>query len=876
MRRFPLVAGLFLSLAASAEQFDHDDATARALARSTMYGEPTAEQQLRAIQAAQAEAGAAPTSDAWVNVGPSDGVQISPVVGGVDSGRIRRIVPHPTDPNILYVATAGGGVWKTFTAQAAITATTGPRWMNITDNIGSQSVGAFALDPNSPDTLYLGLGDPFDVHTPGFFTSLDGGVTWSSMITLTGAAGPVTSVRDIVVDPANTGVVLVATDAGVFKSSEGSPFTYLDQFNGNGDCWSIASVGPSVWLVSCRGHVFRSTDNALTFGEITAGLTADAGDLGRMTLAAAPGDRLDPSHARVYLLAGNLYGSDQKDVFYSNSGGSQWFSLDMVPESVCGVTCNTFTNAGSQPDLDLLHDQAWYNQAILVDPDDHDTVFLGGNLNLARSKDGGLTWALMGDWLPNGTQGTAYLSYVHADHHAMAVQKAGPSSPKYFYSGNDGGVFRSSDIFTGAAPSNVNPKTVTFEDKINRGIVSHLVYSVASDIHDAANTKMIGGLQDNGTRMRIISGDGSGTLFDEMIGADGFGVGIGRYPATTGAVGSLLIGTVYGTIWRSVDSGSNFAVTMNGICQARAITEAFGSACDVDQGTNFYMKMASDQAAPTGQVFVTVINNSTCSPTATTCTVPGNNTVYSSSNGGHDWVNSNGSIGASFPDSLRFVGTNPLHAGHWTVVDYAHVYVTTDSGANWTQSASLSDGVNAAAFEGSSGGIVWAVAGNRVYRSTGIASGWTDMTHNLGSVALNTVAVNPANASQIFLGTQIGLYRSDDGGGSWKRAGVGSLPLVSVTEISITLDGQAVRVSTYGRGFWELYGSASAPTGVLGNGDFDHNQVLDGFDVVAAAAAFGTTPADPDYNWIGNLTGSNNAIDASDINVLVARLGGRP
>src|SRR5258708_77644 len=100
---------------------EQDDATARARARQLLYGERSPAAQLHILEEAQREAAryaigafhprsaaamAAPSADAWVNVGPSDGAQISPVIGGVDSGRLRKIVPHPTDPNILYVATA--------------------------------------------------------------------------------------------------------------------------------------------------------------------------------------------------------------------------------------------------------------------------------------------------------------------------------------------------------------------------------------------------------------------------------------------------------------------------------------------------------------------------------------------------------------------------------------------------------------------------------------------------------------------------------------------------------------------------------------------------------------------------------------------------
>ena len=898
---------------------ERDDATARMRAWLSVHGQRTPEQQLRIFQAAQREAAAAPTSDAWVNIGPGDGGEVQPVPLGVDSGRIQKIVPHPTDANILYVATAGGGVWKTYSAQAAITATGGPRWFSITDSLPfSQSIGAFAIDPSSPDSLYLGLGDPFPpgVQTPGFYTSLDGGITWTPLPNLTGAAGLVTSVRDIVVDPANTGVVLVATDAGVFKSTDHTDFAYLDQFGGAADCWSIASVGfdgtSSHWLVTCGGQVFRSTDGAASFAPAVVGLT---GHEGRMTLAASTlaADRVSPTTARVYLLAANSSGSDQEDVYISNTGGAQWTSLSMVPYSVCHpqFNCNTFTNATNEADLDILHDQAWYNQAIIVDSQSHDTLFIGGNFYIARSRDAGATWDLVGDWLPNsisddaeGITNTSYLSYIHADHHAMAISPVGVG-PKYFYGGTDGGLFRSSDIFTAAAAMPGNSPTIHFEDKLNRGIVSHLVYSVttdislASDLHHASFPVMLGGFQDNGTRKRgINNADGTGSLFNQMIGADGFGVGMGISNSSSaplnckGQWGSLLIGTIYGSIWRSVDCGSSFSVSMNGICQVRGVYEEFGQACDVDKDTNFYMKMASDQANTSGQVFVTVINNSTCDPSQTSCTIGTNvNTVYASTNGGALWSNSNGTITladgvtttTNFPGSLGFVGTNALAAGQWGVTDYNYVYTTLDGGSTWSQSAALPGGVTSMAFEDASGSIIWAstsATGHQVYRSTDRGAHWTDKSATMpADIPANTVKVNPASASTIYLGTLIGLYRSTDGGSTWARAGVGSLPLVQVTEISITLDGSTVRVSTFGRGFWEFNPSGGALSAVHGNGDFDHNQILDGFDVVLWAASFhasSATPADPDYNPIGNLTGSTNTVDSSDFATLVARLGSRP
>ena len=98
-----------------------------------------------------------------------------------------------------------------------------------------------------------------------------------------------------------------------------------------------------------------------------------------------------------------------------------------------------------------------------------------------------------------------------------------------------------------------------------------------------------------------------------------------------------------------------------------------------------------------------------------------------------------------------------------------------------------------------------------------------------------------------------------------------------MTDLSVALDGSLVRISTFGRGFWEIYAKpGGSPAGVLGNGDFNFDQVIDGIDLVREAALLLTTNADADYNAVGNLAGTTNAIDETDFTALVAKLGGRP
>jgi len=883
LHRLLLIAALVATPALARERADEpvrDDPRARAAARLWYYGERTAEEGFHILNAAQAErsrpralstALARVPSAAWVNLGPTNAAfqKNGSTYTKVDSGRIRRVLVHPTDPNIVYAATSGGGVWKTFEALAPTDAfSPGPKWFPITESIGSLSIGQMAMDPLNPNVLLLGLGDPFDVHYPGLLHSDDAGATWSQPVALSGtypgASGPLTatSVRDLMIDPTGIGIVLAATDVGLFRSTEGGiganwALVDLDPGHDEQDCWSAGWVGAGTWVVACIGSsggtLWRTTDHGLSWTSVFSGIpAASRTDIGRMTVATARSDSGNVGTARVYVLAGNRNGDATKDVFRSANGGLTYVSLGVNSSK----QATNWTNV-DQPDLDVLHEQAWYNQMIAVDPRDHNRVLVGGNLCLIRTLDGGATWQVMADWLPftrPDDPGLNGMAYVHADWHAGAFTSAGGGFA--FYAGTDGGVFRSSDIFTAAAGK------ATFEDRLNRGIATHLLYTIVADERDPGNTIVLGGLQDNGTRLRSPQSS-TPTVFNQIWGGDGIGVGIGKF-GTTGKMGSLMIVTTPYELNRSQDTGQNFAPMMNGLP-------------DTFQGNNFYMKLVTDFGDANGKTFLTLVN------TGATARV-------------FRWVD-NGSAGNSWSDissvrlrsggtsstyeQLRNLAADTLHQGRYGAVAYDKAYVKAAGSSEWNESVSVgASRLSSIAFDPVNTNTYWVSSLNgldsqRISVTTDGGASWSARVGNLPEVPVNVVKVDPNDPQTVYAGTEIGLYRTTDGGTTWARYGTG-LPLVSVSDMSITIDSSTLRVSTYGRGFWEITNAVANPTGVYGNGDMDRNQLLDGFDLVLLAAQLGRGANDESYDATANLAGTTNSVGDEDITTLVARIGGRP
>ena len=712
----------------------------------------------------------------WVNIGPtqSEYIQNGSFTGHEsDSGRARTILPHPTNPDIVYFLTSGGGLWRTNNWSASET-----KWTALTDDLPTTGGGSVAFGRN-PNTLYLGLGDPYDqILVGGSMTkSTNGGNTWSPVFEL----GNAVSVRDVKVDTStNRDIVLVATDNGLFRSAdEGATYAAVPAFAGRA-VWSIVRTSAG-WLVSSQAcpatsvgvlcgqptTLMVSTDRGATWAPITnAGNVFSAN--GRTTLGVAvPGEPI------VYAYSSTQNDGAMRDVYRSQDGGQTWLA-----NGVNSTKIPSNPVPGFMANMNICQTQCWYNQMILVDPTDatRNTVRIGGNLASARTRDGGATWTLETFWLPNLVD----IPYAHADHHAAVHKMTGTPT---LILGNDGGMNISED------------DGVTFSSRKNNGLASHLYYTVAGNA-DRPNL-VIGGTQDNGTRMR----DGNGTIHNQVIGGDGMGA------ASSQANTNTVIGSSQG-------SGMRTNVTNSSPDNFQSFVAATAGLSDVGFGFFTAIIPAPATLDATGRVFFHFSNAR----------------VWRTNNGGLNWILIGSAVGIpspGLPPARRFrsspynLGVSPTDLNHIAVgAAGGFLDITTNGGASWTDIDLIA---KVPGYQGFVTNVHWqdnqtlwitavaqALGAVRVIKAVAVGDDWanatfTPMQTGLPDLPVTRVYIDPRDASRatIYAATHVGVYRTTNGGVSWEPFSNG-LPTVRVNDIYMPPDGSFMRIATYGRGIWEL------------------------------------------------------------------------
>jgi photosystem II stability/assembly factor-like uncharacterized protein len=362
----------------------------------------------------------------WTFSGPSSSN------GGYSGlGRINCMAFHPTDANTFWVGTPAGGLWKTTNG--------GTNWTTNTDNLPVLGVSDIAVHPTNPNILYIATGDGDfgslssltggangDTKSVGILKSTDGGDTWNT----TGLNWSVTTptlIRRLLINPSNPQVLIAASSDGIMRTTDG------------GATWSNTQLGyfmdleykpgdPTIVYASTFGvpaKIYRSTDSGGTWN-----LISTLADVGRINLAVTPNapSLVDALCANTsFGLAGLWYSSN------SGASFSQYFASDNT-NNLLHSSYNASGNGG----------QGYYDLAYAINPTNYNDFWLGG-VNTWNSSNGGLNWSIKNFWANTAIQNPNNVFVVHADKHFITFH---PLVPGTMFECNDGGLYQTTNAGT--------------------------------------------------------------------------------------------------------------------------------------------------------------------------------------------------------------------------------------------------------------------------------------------------------------------------------------------------------------------------------------------------------------------------------------------
>lgn len=705
----------------------------------------------------------------WTPIGPSPMSQ----GGRQDNGLTSALAVNPNDPNIIYQGTAGGGVWRTING--------GANWSPVFDHQLSLGIGnpsAIAIDPNDTNTIYVGTSTRLTPQaTAGLFRSTDAGASWVRLGTgfPDGNTGDVTqffnvNINVILVDPANSQTLYVASTNGVFRSVDGGLNWGAAGANSGGDVRSLvldttSPVGARILYagITNRG-VFRSTDGAQNWQQILGAATPvvagalAGGGLSKSVVALAP-PTTPAAAGGIQVIYASFSGTggapDPLGIFVSTDQGATW-NL----QASNGIPGNT---------------QGGYSFHMAVDPASPgdgvtDTIYVG-TVGHGRSTDSGANFTA--------------LAGLHADNHAWAFAPQ-PGGTSTVFCGNDGGLFTSTDGGTTWNPLN------------SGGLQTGLFYNLSVK-PDATASVTLGSMQDNG--VQTTSG-AAGSGWNSPQGGDGWdvvydGVTANRAYATSGFWPAPCT-----RVFISNADGTDLPPT---VPSAAEITP-WGVA--TDQGC-YLASIATDPSAA-GVVYV-----------------GGNQNLWQSQDGGNTW-RSIGAFAAGFITARAAVA--PSNGNNVVVANGNQIFVSTNALAatvglpNGVTFANITRDLPArnvlrAAIDPNDPTVIYAVLGGfngvgpgqqgHVFRTTIGGTAWTDISPDV-DIPFGALALDGSDTpTTIYAGCDLGVLRSVDQGQTWYVLDDIHFPRAPVTDLEIGRGSNILRAATYGRGVFEF----ARPTG---------------------------------------------------------------
>lgn len=681
-------------------------------------------------------------------------------LGPFRGGRVLTAAGVPGQPEHFYFGSVNGGVWESRDA--------GRTWAPIADDLPVGSIGALAVAPSAPDTLYVGTGEA-DMRSDiaqgaGLFRSTDGGKTWSAI-----GLEATRQIGKILVDPRNPDVLLVAAlghpyaanpERGVFRSQDGgrtwSKTLYrgpdlgaidLAYEPGNPDVvyaslWSTRRPPWNVYPPSTGpgGGVWKSTDGGRSWTELKGrGLPAAPGHIGLATSAARP--------RRVFALVdaetgGGLYRSDDAGASFAKVSDDK-----------------------------RIYERGWYFGGITADPTDADKVYVC-DVSVYGSVDGGKSFTPV-KGAPGGD-----------DYHVLWIDPTAPQ--RRILAGDQGAVVT---LDAGASWSSwFNQPTGQFYHVATDNHFPYWVYGAQQDSGAAGVPSRTGSVDGvNMTQFReVVAGGESDNIAPDPNDPDTlFGGRVARLDLRSGQVRNVDPTLAYPDLYRRT-------WTLPLVFSKRdpkALYFANQRIFRTRDGGEHWTPISPDLTRPD----------------------PGAPATLDAATVADDWRRTprKGVVYALAP--------SPAKDGLiWAGTDDGLVWKSVDDGAHWSDVTpngltawSKIGVVEASPFDPDTAYL--AVDRHRLddiapylYRTRDGGRTWTSVTAGLATGLLNSVNVvreDPQARGLLYAGTERGVFVSFDAGDHWSPLQM-NLPRTSVRDIEV--HGEDVVIATHGRGFYVL------------------------------------------------------------------------
>ncbi|MBP9104179.1 MAG: hypothetical protein KBF82_09970 [Chitinophagaceae bacterium] len=678
------------------------------------------------------------------------------------SGRITAIDGVAADGKTIYVGTAGGGIWKT---------TNGGASFNSIFDKYCQSIGAIAVDPKNPKVIFAGTGESNMRNTvsigDGLYKSNDGGSNWRKV-----GLENTEHIADIVINPKNSDIIYVAApgplwskskDRGLYKSSDGGKtFDKILFISEDAGCADVAvdpehpdTVYASTWEFRRKPYSFnsggigsgmwKSTDGGKNWKELKNGLPPKP--FGRIAFAIAPS-------APQNIVA--IVEAAETGLYISADGGESWKKQ------------SASMNVVSRP---------FYFATIVIDPNDPKRVYRPG-YGFSYSTDGGYSFA----------DASADGGWLHSDHHALWIN---PLNTNQLYLGTDGGVYISLD------------KGATWNFVHNLPVSQF--YHVAMDEKKPYN--LYGGLQDNGS----------------WVGP------------------SAAPGGVSNANWKAINGGDGFWVQPDPVNPDIVYAESQGGEVNrINRSTVKSVGIKPQQGATEEKlrwnwntpIVVGVANKKNL--------YMGNQYLYKTTDQGRNWSRISPDLTTNNKEKQKQEESGGLSADNtsaenhctifaiaespldekliWVGTDDGNLQYTRDAGKTWTNVAAnyTKAGIPAQTWVSSiepslyDKNIVYATFDNHMYGdhktyvavSKDMGKSWTKLNSEEFTGFAHKIKEDLKNKELLFLGTEMGLFASLNGGQKWFRMKNNIPEYILARDIQINPTTNDLVIATHGRGLY--------------------------------------------------------------------------